>query len=882
MSSPAEVSGLELSSQTVASRPEVRGKFLFVGQRKFYVRGVTYGPFRPNDSGEDYPAPPQVARDFEQMAANGINAVRTYSVPPRWMLDLAQEKGLHVMIGLPWEQHVAFLDERGRPKAIEERVRAGVRQCAGHPAVLCYAVGNEIPTGIVRWLGRRRVERFIETLYRAAKAEDPAALVTYVSFPTTEYLDLPFLDLFCFNVYLESQSTFESYLARLQTLVGDRPLVMTEVGLDSRRNGEESQARSLAWQLRSVFAEGCAGVFVFSWTDEWHRGGCDIDDWDFGLTRRDRSAKPALEVVRCIFSELPFPANTPWPRISVVVCTYNGGRTLGECFRHLQRVDYPNFEVIVVDDGSTDHGADGATAYGFRLIRLPNGGLSRARNTGLHAATGEIVAYLDDDAYPDPDWLRYLAAAFLRTQYVGIGGPNIPPPGTWVEECVSNAPGGPIHVLLGDREAEHIPGCNMAFRKSALLEIGGFDEMFRVAGDDVDVCWSLQRRGWKLGFDPAAVVWHRRRSSFRTYWKQQRGYGRAEALLEKKWPEKYNAAGHVSWIGRVYGNGFFTVLPHTGRVYQGQWGSAPFQRLYQPAAGLLSSLILMPEWYLIVTLLSILMILGLSWKPLLLAAPLWLIAVGAPVAHAVASGWRARSARPVRNPFAKIRLCCGTGLLHLLQPIARLLGRVHWGLTPWRTFRAKVPAPPRATEHTIWSEEWQSTQDRLHGIEAALKSRRTVVRRGGDFDDWDLQVRGGLLGSTRMRLAVEEHGQGRQLLRLRFWPEYLRPGLALALPFIALCAGAGIAQARTAFAVLSILILLLVLGTIQECEAAMREFASVLLPSQSSQPVIQLIPTPEATTAASDPRPRVMVEAVARPGPIAVGRQPAAVKEKTA
>src|SRR5207245_2021241 len=79
------------------------------------------------------------------------------------------------------------------------------------------------------------------------------------------------------------------------------------------------------------------------------------------------------------------------------------------------------------------------------------------------------------------------------------------------------------------------------------------DPQFRVAGDDVDVCWQLQKRGWTLGFSPAAVVWHHRRDSVRAYWRQQRGYGRAEALLEAKWPEKYNSAGHLTWTGRVYG-----------------------------------------------------------------------------------------------------------------------------------------------------------------------------------------------------------------------------------------------------------------------------------------------------------------------------------------
>src|SRR5438445_3118680 len=203
----------------------------------------------------------------------------------------------------------------------------------------------------------------------------------------------------------------------------------------------------------------------------------------------------------------------------------------------------------------------------------------------------------------------------------------------------------------------------MAYRKPALLEIGGFDERFWVAGDDVDACWSLQKRNWKLGFSPAAVVWHHRRNSVRTYLKQQRGYGRAEALLEKKWPEKYNSAGHVSWAGRVYGNGFSTVLPRGGRIYQGIWGTAPFQRLYGPAPGLLSSLILTPEWFLIVGLLALLTGLGYSWKPLLLAAPLSLFALDAPFAHAVPYVICPCPSRPTWPFLNKARLIGVTTLL---------------------------------------------------------------------------------------------------------------------------------------------------------------------------------------------------------------------------
>ena len=73
-----------------------------------------------------------------------------------------------------------------------------------------------------------------------------------------------------------------------------------------------------------------------------------------------------------------------------------------------------------------------------------------------------------------------------------------------IAECVAHAPGGPTHVLLSDREAEHIPGCNMAFRRACLQAVGGFDPQFRTAGDDVDICWQLQQRGWTLGFSPDA------------------------------------------------------------------------------------------------------------------------------------------------------------------------------------------------------------------------------------------------------------------------------------------------------------------------------------------------------------------------------------------
>jgi O-antigen biosynthesis protein len=771
------------TKQTQIIRPRVVGKFIHVAGRKLYIKGVSYGAFKPDVDKREFQDSAQIEHDFALMAAHGINTVRIpHTMPPRSLLDIAFHHGLQVMVGLSAEQYVGYLiDTNKSAPDITVIVREKVRMVKGHPALLCYAIGNEIAAPVARWLGHKKVESYLRKICDLVKEEDPEGLVTYVNYPTTEYLQLPFLDLVCFNVYLESQDRLCAYLARLQNIAGDRPLIMSEVGLDAMRNGEAKQAEVLDWQVRTSFARGCAGVVIFSWTDEWYRAGAEVEDWAFGITDRQRRPKPALQAIQKAFADAPFRSDGEWPHFTVAVCSCNGSRTIRQTLEGLERIEYPNFEVIVVNDGSTDATPAIAAEYNCQVITTKNQGLSSARNIAWRAAGGDIIAYIDDDAIPDPHWLHYLAETFRNVAYAAAGGPNIAPPNAnTISDCVDNSPGNPVHVLITDEIAEHLPGCNMAIRKSALEAVDGFDPTFRVAGDDVDVCWRLQQRGWVLGFSPGAAVLHHRRNTILGYWKQQFGYGKAEALLERKWPDKYNSAGHHTFSGQVYGRGMVHVLFRRTWVYHGVGGFAPFQSLYERAPGIFGALPLMPEWYLLIAIFTGLSFFGFLWKPFFLAVPFAVGAFVLSLTEAIIGGWAGLFHTAPRPGIARTWRQCLTAFLSLLQPLARLSGRLRSGLTMWRRHGLPSFAAPFPRSSATWTENWQAPEERLAQIERSLHAERAVVWRGGNYDRWDLEIVGGTFASVRMLMAVEDHGAGTQLVRIRSRPRFRNAGRVLA------------------------------------------------------------------------------------------------------
>lgn len=752
-----------------AARVQIDGKrFIREGER-FPIQGVTYGPFPAGPDGDPFPSPDRVADDFARMSDIGVNAIRTYHVPPKWFLHLADDAGIAVLVDVPWPKHLCFLDsDRARADA-RTAVLQAAKATRDHPSVLALSIGNEIPTDVARWHGSKRVERFLRELGDQVKQADPDRLITYANFPPAEYLNLSFLDFITFNVYLHDRETFRRYLFRLLNLVGDKPLLLGELGMDTHRSGESEQAEFLTGHLAEARLMGLAGAFVFSWTDEWHTGGHTITDWAFGVTRVDRSPKAAHHALRELYTRSSVALLPRTPRVSVVVCTYNGGRTLDQCLQSLGELDYPDYEVIVVDDGSTDNTSEILQGFpGVQAIRQANQGLSVARNVGLQAATGEIVAYTDDDCFADPDWLTHLVYQLERTDAAGVGGPNLTPEDGWLASCVAASPGQPTHVLISDQVAEHIPGCNMAFRKEALLTVNGFDPIFRKAGDDVDLCWRLQQSGRWITFAPGAFVWHHRRQSPRSYLKQQAGYGEAEGLLYFKHPDQFNARGESRWRGQMYGGSGPGLRVGGPVVYHGTFATGLFQTAYQPGPAHWATLPSTLEWHAVAAGFGLA---GLLWWPLgVLAAVMLLMSFG------VAAALAAQASLPPEANGLRSRLVVAA--LSYAQPLVRSWRR-------YKTWLFAFPVPTNGEPDPLdepvepvgltgrwtaayWSEEWRDRTELLNKAIESLAERRWARVIDSGWSNWDLEVSGDRYTAVRVRTVQEEHGGGKRLIRVRY------------------------------------------------------------------------------------------------------------------
>jgi glycosyltransferase involved in cell wall biosynthesis len=777
---------------SVNSRIRAVAKFFFEGDRKFFIKGVTYGPFRPDAEGNYLGTPEQLDTDLRLMHEVGVNLVRIYHAPPVWFLDRCAAVGVRVLITVPWSKHIEFLRSRSARRTIVDSLRRAVEANAGHRAIFGYLVGNEISSTMVRWLGVRRVTEFVEELVRVGREADPGALFSYATYPPTEYLLPQNVDFFCFNVYLHNQRDFERYLLRLQNLTEERPLILGEFGMDTIRHTEEEQAELLGWHIDSVVRCGLAGTILFAWTDQWYTGEQEITDWAFGIVTRERQPKKAFSMLRDKFGEngatLSRRSLPQTPFVSIIVCSYNGGQTLTACLESLGKLNYPDYEIILVDDGSTDNTAAIAEQFPHvRYIYQTNHGLSHARNTGAHAAKGEVFAYTDSDCMADPDWLYFLIGTLVSSDFVGVGGPNVTPPAqNWIQACVAGSPGGPSHVLLTDTIAEHIPGCNMAFYRWAFENVGGFDVEYRKAGDDVDFCWRLQQGGGVIGFSPTALVWHHRRFTLRAFLKQQEGYGEAESLLRFKHLVFFGPTGTAKWRGQIYGTPRFSWFLNSPIIYHGVFGEGFFQSIYPTPQSDVAAYLSSVEWF---ALTAFLFGLGI-FLPALRIVPYLMF--GGTLCVALSYMVRAR----IEPKFDTVHARLLVMVLAFIQPLVRGWSRYFTWLHFKRTPRGVIVAHEHFPEGTAsvggarrrvyWSEDGKDRHHLLGTIFQLMEEEGWRYSADSGWNEWDIQIYGNFWWSVTLQTVTEYHGGPKCLTRLKLRSRFVTTTVILNLIVLSL------------------------------------------------------------------------------------------------
>ena len=251
--------------------------------------------------------------------------------------------------------------------------------------------------------------------------------------------------------------------------------------------------------------------------------------------------------------------------VTVVVPVRNRELTIQPLLDSLQKLDYDRnkVEVIVVDGNSTDKTQEIVKKYPVKLVVEKRKGLNIARNTGIKCAKGEIVAFTDSDCIVPPNWITKIVENFKDPQISCVGGSAKALDNDFISQYADNSIVRLMPFFTKREELEkvkpffrHPAGCNMAFRRKVAEEVGYFDEHIQYGFDEVEFADRICRAGYKMVLDPDVLVWHKHRSTFREFLKQNFQYGKGSGLVLKrnrlkdavsKW-SFLGLMGFISWL----------------------------------------------------------------------------------------------------------------------------------------------------------------------------------------------------------------------------------------------------------------------------------------------------------------------------------------------
>ncbi len=239
-----------------------------------------------------------------------------------------------------------------------------------------------------------------------------------------------------------------------------------------------------------------------------------------------------------------------WPSVSVIIPTLNDAGTIELCLKTLVAQRYPDFETIIVNDGSTDETPDIIRKFiewmgniPFQVIDLPeNRGISAARNLAMKKATGEIFVFTDADCYFEKHWLINLVSPLRKKEAGCSGGPDqVPSDATLIAKCIDYS----MHSLIASGElrrgrtrlAKYSPaGCNMAVKRKVIEKIGNFDESLRFRGEEKELEHRIRKAGYRIEYVEKARVWHHRRATLGLFWRQTFASGKARIDILQRAP----------------------------------------------------------------------------------------------------------------------------------------------------------------------------------------------------------------------------------------------------------------------------------------------------------------------------------------------------------
>ncbi len=242
---------------------------------------------------------------------------------------------------------------------------------------------------------------------------------------------------------------------------------------------------------------------------------------------------------------------SPTPKISVIIPAYNAADTISACVQALKNQTIPSerYEIIVVDDGSTDDTAQQAAHTGARVIRQKNAGAAAARNRGAQMAWGEILLFTDSDCIPAPDWVMQMVAPFADPLVAGAKGiykteqSGFTP--RFVQQEYQDKYDGMAHLS----QIDFVDTYSAAYRRDIFLAMGGFDTTFPGASvEDQEFSFRLAEAGYRLIFAPDAVVFHRHDPTLMDYLRRKFFIGYWKNLVVRRHPDKLARDSHTPQV----------------------------------------------------------------------------------------------------------------------------------------------------------------------------------------------------------------------------------------------------------------------------------------------------------------------------------------------